>query len=210
MHHNAKLVTVFPYGYGLGAPSAATHIGATPMNQQADTHGNTGRQCVSQNTETRLYASLHLKKRKKKSSEWKKTRLAKREKGMHLWLYLNMLLMYIIKLEKKSPQNLCSVLQSTHTGVTFIQLSASGNAESNWGSWLQRSISMWHERLSVGACRMGTHIMALWARQPLSNYSEPSQALLRHALNFAQDRWGPAEYAAESSVPTANRCCLCG
>lgn len=36
------------------------------MNQQADTHGNTGRQCVSQNTETRLYASLHLKKKKEK------------------------------------------------------------------------------------------------------------------------------------------------
>lgn len=47
-------------------------------------------------------------------------------------------------------------------------------------------------------------------RQPLSNYCRPSQALLRHALNFAQDRWGPAEYAAESSVPTANRCRLRG
>lgn len=50
--------------------------------------------------------------------------------------------------------------------------------------------------------------MTVWARRPLSNYCEPSQALLRHALNFGQDRWGPAEYAAESSFPTANRCCL--
>lgn len=76
--------------------------------------------------------------------------------------------------------------------------------------WLQCSIAAWHERFSVGVCSTGTHIMALWARQPLSNYCEPSQALLRHALNFAQDRWGPAEYAAESSVPTANHCRLRG
>lgn len=34
MHHNAKLVTVFPNGYGLGSPSTATHIGTAPMNQQ--------------------------------------------------------------------------------------------------------------------------------------------------------------------------------
>lgn len=34
------------------------------------------------------------------------------------------------------------------------------------------------------------HIAALWARRPLSNYREPGRALVRHALNFAQDRWG--------------------
>lgn len=34
------------------------------------------------------------------------------------------------------------------------------------------------------------HTAPLWANQSLSNYCEPSQALLRHALNFAQDRWG--------------------
>lgn len=73
---------------------------------------------------------------------------------------------------------------------------------------LQRSTSAWHQGFRVGVCRMGTHIMALWARQPLSNYCKPSPALLRHALNFAQDRWGPAEYAAESRFPTANRRCL--
>lgn len=73
---------------------------------------------------------------------------------------------------------------------------------------LRRSTSAWHESFSVGACRTGTHIMALWARQPLSNYCKPSPALSRHALNFAQDIWGPAEYAAKSRFPTANRCCL--
>lgn len=36
MHHNAKLVTVFPNGYGLRASSTATHIGTAPMNQQPD------------------------------------------------------------------------------------------------------------------------------------------------------------------------------
>lgn len=76
--------------------------------------------------------------------------------------------------------------------------------------WLQHSISVWLERFSVGVCRTGTHITALWARQPLFNYCKPSQALLRHALNFAQDRWGPAEYAAKPSVPSANHCCLRG
>lgn len=30
MHHNAKLVTVFPNGYGLGASSSTTHVGAAP------------------------------------------------------------------------------------------------------------------------------------------------------------------------------------
>lgn len=120
MHHNAKLVTVFPYGYGLGAPSAATHIGATPMNQQADTHGNTGRQCVSQNTETRLYASLHLKKRKKKSSEWKKTRLAKREKGMHLWLYLSQHAAYVYNKTRKeitSESLLCFIVDTYRSDI---------------------------------------------------------------------------------------------
>lgn len=37
VHHNAKLVTVFPNGYGLGAPSPATHVGTAPMNKQPDT-----------------------------------------------------------------------------------------------------------------------------------------------------------------------------
>lgn len=32
--HNAKLVAIFPNGYGLWAPSATTHIRAAPMNQQ--------------------------------------------------------------------------------------------------------------------------------------------------------------------------------
>lgn len=73
---------------------------------------------------------------------------------------------------------------------------------------LQLSTSPWHERFTVGVCRTGTHIVAQRARQPLSNYCKPARALLRHALNFAQDRWRPAEYAAESSFPTAYRCCL--
>lgn len=30
MHHNAKLVTVFPYGDGLRSVATATHIGTTP------------------------------------------------------------------------------------------------------------------------------------------------------------------------------------
>lgn len=38
VHHNAKLVTVFPNGYSLGAPTATTHIGAAPMNQHTHTH----------------------------------------------------------------------------------------------------------------------------------------------------------------------------
>lgn len=37
VHHNAKLVTVFADGYGLGTPSAAAHVGAAPVNQKADT-----------------------------------------------------------------------------------------------------------------------------------------------------------------------------
>lgn len=44
MHHNAKLVTVFPNGYGLRAPSTATHIGTAPVNQQPDTQ-KTERHC---------------------------------------------------------------------------------------------------------------------------------------------------------------------
>lgn len=93
---------------------------------------------------------------------------------------------------------------------SFIPLPMQTSRVTVEAGWLQRSISAWHERFSVGVWRTGTHITALWARQPLSNYREPGQALLRHALNFAQDRWGPAEYAAESSVPTANRCRLRG
>lgn len=42
----------------------------------------------------------------------------------------------------------------------------------------------------MGVWWTGTHIAPLWASQSLSNYYEPSQLLLRHALNFAQDRWG--------------------
>lgn len=74
--------------------------------------------------------------------------------------------------------------------------------------WLQCSISAWHERFSVGVWRTGTHITALWARQPLSNYCEPSQALLRHALNFAQDRWGPLNMQQSQAFPllTAAAC----
>lgn len=52
-------------------------------------------------------------------------------------------------------------------------------------------ISASHERFSWSLEHGHTHIMVLWARQPLSNYCRPSQALLRHALNFAQDRWEP-------------------
>lgn len=34
VHHNAKLVTVFANGYGLGASATTTHVGAAPANQQ--------------------------------------------------------------------------------------------------------------------------------------------------------------------------------
>lgn len=34
VHHDAKLVTVFPNGYGLGASSTTTHIRTAPMNEK--------------------------------------------------------------------------------------------------------------------------------------------------------------------------------
>lgn len=37
VYHYAKLVAVFPDGYGLRAPSTTTHIWAAPVNQQSDT-----------------------------------------------------------------------------------------------------------------------------------------------------------------------------
>lgn len=37
VHHDAKLVTVFADGYGLGTPSAATHVGTASVSQQSDT-----------------------------------------------------------------------------------------------------------------------------------------------------------------------------
>ena len=173
VHHNAKFVTVFADGYGLGAPSAATHIGTTPMNQQP---------CTCVETQKAVVVNKWL------TNQWKKGYNEKNIKTSSLFCFM------------------WGGLSSTHPGVTFIHLYAS--AKSDAGSWLQRPTSMWYERFSVGVCKTGIHIMALWARQPLSNYCEPTQALLRHALNFAQDRWGPAEYAAESSFPTANHRCL--
>lgn len=48
------------------------------------------------------------------------------------------------------------------------------------------------------------HILALWARQPLSNYCRSGQALCWDTPWTLHRE--AAEYAAEWSVPTANRC----
>lgn len=88
---------------------------------------------------------------------------------------------------------------------------AGGGGGGGGGGWEMAGSSVpsqrRHESCSVGAWRTGAHITTvLRARQPPSNYCEASQSaslpLLRHALNFAQDRWGPTEYAAESALPS--------
>lgn len=58
--------------------------------------------------------------------------------------------------------------------------------------WLQTAglfLSLPDMKGSVWEPGPWAHTAPLWANQPLSNYYEPSQALLRWVLNFAQDRW---------------------
>lgn len=158
MDYNTKLVTVFPNGYGLGAPSATTHVGTAPVNQQPVTHTNRGALLTKPRySDWNLYFSK-FKKKKKDHKRVETTEGGQKnlilpkgeEKGMYFSLYHLHSISYIshevcvYNRACDKDNNFWSVLQeshtrdpsSTHTAVTFIHPSANANAASDGGSWL--------------------------------------------------------------------------
>lgn len=65
MHHNAKLVTVFPNGDGLWSSSSAPHIGTAPVRtRECQIHLQIGQERLSKKHKYKLLCFFHREKEK--------------------------------------------------------------------------------------------------------------------------------------------------